>query len=82
MHVPVDLYHRLPLVFRCTNLNDRVRHHGPSGESLQVMTMALVGKSATISRIRFAGRNRIEHWTEERAGRGDVGFGRGSQGLS
>jgi hypothetical protein len=34
--------------FLYANLNARVWHHGPSRESTQVMTMALVGKSATI----------------------------------
>jgi len=48
MHVPVNLYHRLSLVFLYPNLNASVWHHEPSGESPQVMTMALVGKSAII----------------------------------
>jgi len=34
--------------FLYTNLNARVWHHGPSGESTQVMTMALVGESVII----------------------------------
>ena len=40
------------------------------------MTIALVKKSATFSRILFSIRNLIEPWTVERAGRGEEEFAR------